>query len=150
MGPLCLYINYLHFSTVKLGKRGIKVFKIKIVPQLQPIVNKYIAGKLKDEYLLPIINPKFTSDASQYDRIKKIRNRVNKNLRIIAKPEIDEDITFYTSRHTFATLALRRGASVRAIQEGLGHSDISVTETYLKSFGDSELDDIYDKALKRL
>jgi hypothetical protein len=34
--------------------------------------------------------------------------------------------------------------------EGLGHSDISITETYLEGFADSELDDIFEKRLKKL
>jgi integrase/recombinase XerD len=89
---------------------------------------------------------------SQYNRIHKIRTRVNKNLRIICNlAGIDiKDLSFYSARHTFATLALKRGASTRAIQQALGHSDISITENYLKSFEDPELDEIMDKTLRRL
>lgn len=163
----CRGINFIDMAELKVGsiknniltykrkktaraKRS-KFFKIKILPQCKPIVDKYSRNKLDNEYLFPIINPKYTDPQSQYDRINKIRKRVNDNLRIIARlAEIDDNISTYTARHTFATLSLRRGASVRSIQEGLGHKDISVTETYLKSFEDSELDDIYKNALKGL
>ncbi len=61
-----------------------------------------------------------------------------------------ENFSFYLARYTFATLSLRKGASTREIMEGLGHSDISITETYLEGFADSELDDIFEKRLKKL
>lgn len=43
---------------------------------------------------------------------------------------IDKKVTFYTSRHTFATLSLTQGADLYVISQLLGHKVIQTTEGY--------------------
>jgi len=48
-------------------------------------------------------------------------------------------VSSYTARHTWATLAKYCQIPEEMISEGLGHSSLEVTRTYLKSFEGGEM-----------
>jgi len=57
-------------------------------------------------------------------------------------------VTPHTLRHSFATHMLRGGASVRDVQELLGHANVSTTQVYTQ-LADSHLREVYESVHPR-
>jgi len=79
-----------------------------------------------------------TDDDTEKDikrKVQQFTKQVNKYIKkVTVNVGIDDNVTTYTARHTFATMLMKLGAPDTLIRESLGHSDIKTTQSYLGSF----------------
>ncbi|WP_350286136.1 tyrosine-type recombinase/integrase [uncultured Croceitalea sp.] len=90
-------------------------------------------------FLLPIINRDILE--LQYKDAQWELRRYNIGLKEIAKKcGIEERLTSYVSRHSFATHAMFKKVPLEAISAMMGHNKLSTTQIYLKSLPSNILD----------
>lgn len=112
---------------------------INLIPPATEIIKRYQnTSHEKNAFIFP-----FLSEKTNSYKIKRFVNQftqnVNKNLRRIAKEiDINQKITSYYARHTFATVMANSGAPIHFISECLGHSNILTTQTYLSKLADTQ------------
>ncbi|MFI1771263.1 tyrosine-type recombinase/integrase [Thalassobellus citreus] len=122
-----------------------KPYDIKITPQLKEILTFYTKNKDKSDFIFPII--KRDTYELQYKDVLWARKVYNKGLKQIAKKcKIEQRVTSYVSRHSFATQAMLHDVPLQAISAMLGHNRLTTTQIYLKSLPSEVLDD-YNKKL---
>jgi integrase len=110
---------------------------------------KPVTQTSNNAYIFPILNEAIhLSPTQKHNRIHKVLTRVNKDLKQIGKEaKIDTPITSYVARHTFATVLKRSGVSTAIISESMGHQTEAITQTYLKSFENSIIDEAMENLL---
>lgn len=108
-----------------------------------------ITQQPKSSYIFPILNESIHISPKQMkDRIRKVRARYNKSLKHIAElAQVDAHLTSYVARHTFATVLKNSGVSTAIISESMGHQTEAITQTYLKSFENSIIDEAMENLL---
>ncbi len=122
--------------------------KERIIP-LYPAAVKALSDYIKDVRPQLLADPEETALFVNMNGERMSRQgfwKIVKHYQEMA--QIDKDITPHTLRHSFAVHLLENGADLRAIQEMLGHADISSTQIYTHVVK-KQLRDIYQKAHPR-
>lgn len=132
---------------------------LMIFPQALKILKIYEAKKEKDtDFIFPFLDNKAeyskliesedfkkTSPELLAFLFKKIESRIsiiNGGLKDIAKmAKIEKSISSHVARHSFADIARKKDISVYDISKMLGHSDISVTQSYINSLDYKSMDE---------
>lgn len=116
-------------------KRKHKPIQVEINDYLQEIIDNWgDSNKLQENYVFKILIPKM-DEKRRLRVISQTIQMCNKHMRVIAKKiKIDDSISTYSARHSFASVLKLAGEDIAYISESLGHSNLQTTENYLSSF----------------
>jgi integrase len=116
-------------------------FIIGINQNIKLILDVYKKTRVNNNsYVFPILSEKHKTPTQQENRIDKVLKQINKNYKEIGDRLNIPAFTTYAARHTFATLAQKRGVNISLIKEALGHSSEDITRVYLEGIDNSALD----------
>lgn len=105
--------------------------RVKIHPQAQAIIDKYRAADPNCPYLFLILyDPKKRTERNYPSALRVYNKRLCRLSDLLG---LDEPLTSYVARHTWASLARQCGTSDTIISEAMGHSHVGVTTIYLAS-----------------
>lgn len=127
-------LTYNRAKTERSRKES-KSISVALKPETMEIIKKWGQPSIaKDAYIFPHLKAKISKEdeRSIYKQLTKTLNKYTKQ--ICSELKINDNVTTYFARHSFATVLKRSGAKIEMISELLGHSSVDVTENYLDSF----------------
>lgn len=134
-----LQIKYIDFDerTIRIRGKGEKDRLVIFDETTNDLIQEYLEKRgVENKYLfVNQRNKKLTPRYVQY-MIKEYAQEAN----------IERRVTPHILRHSFATHLLKNGVDIRAIQQLLGHSNLSTTQIYT-SVDMHTLKDLYDDAM---
>lgn len=144
-------LSYKRAKTTRSQKESKKI-SVALKPESIEIMKKWGQPSLnKKAYIFPHIDSKMDAE-KKMATYKNLVKLINKYLKQIAIEVGINKVTTYYARHSFATVLKRSGAKYEMISELLGHSSVSVTESYLDSFENEHIQketDILTLAFKK-
>ena len=125
---------------IYVRKKTKKLIKLPLQERAIQIIDTY--NDCKRKYLFPVLGDKARTPIQTKDRIYDVLSNINRHLKKIGDEYgFELKITTYVARHTQATVMKRAGVSTSVISELMGHSSERVTQYYLDSFGNEQVDD---------
>lgn len=148
-------LAYLTSDNIKKGRLVYKRRKTgkELSIKLQPFTEKlltYYEG-MNAKYLLPVLPSGVVEDSMNAKRaISQWIKTTNKWLgKIVEDCKIEDEVTTYVARHTWATTAKRLGYSIELIAEAMGHEHGNkITNIYLDSFDQNIIDEMNQKVIQ--
>src|SRR5690606_36953404 len=118
-------IDNLKFSYIR-NKTNINIHvKLPENKTIEEILRYYRDRNPYDtDYVFPILKKDISqySDDELLNRKKSVLKYYNKELnKLLQKLGINKHITFYSARHTFAMISLKKGIHISKIKQALGH-----------------------------
>lgn len=139
--------NILRYDRAKTQRatKDRKSITVALKAETMEIIRKWGRVSINsDAYIFPHINPGMDA-TRQREVCQQVTKNINKYMkRIATELNIGKEVTTYFARHSFATILKRSGVQTEMISELLGHSSMNVTENYLDSFENDQIQEKTD------
>lgn len=121
-----------------------KPYEVKLTKEAEEIISKYNINKRPEDFVFPILSQAISNDPIKITKVSDQALHVfNKHIKKLAKLcGIEQSITSYVIRHSWASAARKLGVSTDKIGDALGHNNYSTTEIYLQNFDTDTLDEV--------
>ncbi len=128
--------EFFRAKTKRTSKKNLKSITIYLNEFSKSVIDKYRGTRRgSDDFVFPILES--CNDAKEQQvKIKNFTRFVNQHIGKVCKDNNLPEASTYWARHSFATNAIRSGASMEFIQESLGHGNLSTTQNYFAGFDD--------------
>ena len=128
-------IEFYRAKTRITSKANLKPITVYLIDFTREIIEKYgNVDKQPDTLVFDIISNDLTP-LQQQAKIKNFTRFLNQHLKKLCNAnDLPGQISTYWARHSFATNAIRNGATMELIQESLGHGNLSTTQSYFAGF----------------
>lgn len=140
---------YFHRAKTKNTSKNRAPVVVYMNEFIQQIIKEYGKKKPKpDDFIFPIIKRKDTPK-EQLRQLANFIRYVNQHFKNFALSlGIEENVSTYWARHSFATNAIRNGASMEFVSEALSHSSINTTKNYFAGFESEEKKEFSKKMMQ--
>ena len=129
--------NVLTYRRRKTGR----MLTVTLLPEAVKLIKQHMNTDPASPYLFSLISSKEGTEEAYKEYQLALRN-FNYQLMILKQVlGLTTDLSSYTARHTWATMAYYCEVHPGVISEAMGHSSITVTETYLKPFKNKKIDE---------
>lgn len=129
-----------HVITYRRRKTG-RPLSVTLTSEAMILLERYMNNNSSSPYLFSILSScEGTKEA--YREYQLALRSLNQQLTLLSEVlGLRCKLSSYTARHTWATTAYHCEIHPGIISEAMGHSSITVTETYLKPFRDKKIDE---------
>lgn len=135
--------DYIIYHRHKTGQR----IRVKVEEPMRQIINRYTLKS--SPYVFPILTTdnKFKTMAV-YESARTLYNRHLKKIGVRAG--IQQKLTSYVARHSWASLAYHANVDLSVISKALGHTSTKTTLTYIREIDDNRIDVANSELLRKL
>ena len=142
-------IEFYRAKTINTSKTDLRPVTVYLNDFSKSIIEKYgNKNTKKNEFIFQIISAN-DNETVKHSKIKNFTKFINQNLKKLAIIEgMTSEISTYWARHSFATNAIRSGASMEFVSEALSHNNLKTTQKYFAGFESEQKKEIMNKLME--